>query len=341
MSAFNSFDLNLKPCSRKGIPLIALAAILAAAACDNGDSYRPLPLETPGVIYRPSPGLELPHPAVGWQYQVSHMILYSQGSWEWIGTDPAVALYDWCNDEVEALSIPDLSSPHMYSFAQSPYENLIAYSGPDDIFLFDLSAGEVQKWTRGVDPTFSPDGTRIAFWRDGQLIAKSVGALEEAMLFEIKQKFAQGVTSYEYAWYAAWSPAGTAIAFRLGFDERQDGSTHEVSDKLVVLDLTSRELTTIDSFDRNQFSPLPSWSPDGRLLLYIKQPLFGGLTKLLIADWQNECEVRRLWLHDVDHAFWSPAGDVIAVTNGGGRYLYFIDVVKAFGSSYDGLGCAQ
>ena len=97
------------------------------------------------------------------------------------------------------------------------------------------------------DPAWSPDGTKIAFWRDG------------GESFDIYVMNADGsgetnltATLAESAVRPSWSPDGTKIAFHAAdsgiWTMNADGSN-------------AVELTT------NGFSP--DWSPDGTQLVYV------------------------------------------------------------------------
>lgn len=70
-----------------------------------------------------------------------------------------------------------ITSSHMadYDAAWSPVDNWIAYvseqTGRGDIYILNLDGSAVIRLTDNIDdfdkhPTWSPDGTRIAFWSD-------------------------------------------------------------------------------------------------------------------------------------------------------------------------------
>ncbi len=122
------------------------------------------------------------------------------------------------------------------------------------------------------NPTWSPDGSRIAF-------SAQVGGLTDLFVYALETGQLQRLTDDPYADLApAWSPDGTQIAF--------------VSDRfgtsLERLLFGNYQLAVMDARRVGQITQLPSlgsakhinpqWSPDGRSLYFIADP--GGISNV-------------------------------------------------------------
>jgi Tol biopolymer transport system component len=336
---------------KKRLPLVVLAVLLGCCLCGLGFGAfwvfvvtppmpsQPPALATPGVIYAPTADNELPLPLKTWQYQPDTLLLHHEGLWEWVEADPRVALYHWRTGETQMLAIPDLSPLNRYDFAQSPDPNVIAYSDGDDIYRYDVATAQSQKVTTGGEPTFSPDGLQLAFWRGPELWALTMGTTVETLLFSAQDTVSNSVRYWQRGSFPAWSPDGGAIAFQMQQLFTISGTTDTSSRDLVVLDLATPEIFPVASISKDgYFSPV-TWSPDGRLVLYVENEPYTGDSTIYLADWRANCIVGELSLDDIYSAYWSPAGDVIATATWVSTYLYFIDVQQAFGADYQNLAC--
>jgi TolB protein len=133
-----------------------------------------------------------------------------------------------------------------------------------------------------IDPTWSPDGNRIAFasTRDGdrQLYMMERDGSEVTQLTDLNDMGGR----------SSWSPDGTKIAFYRG---------PEGDHNIFMVDINTKEVTRITNGGDNLG---PSWSPDGNWIvftsfrdgnneIYIIHPDGSGLTRLTnspTSDWQ-------------------------------------------------------
>jgi len=135
------------------------------------------------------------------------------------------------------------------------------YSGPTAIATMDLESGQVavlNATTLGaVHPDWSPDGSRIVFFRYGEKDTNGPDPVVNDATFVIDadgQDLHQiSPTTLGTRW-AEWSPDGGRIVFESGDEERQDIYTMRSNGTDV------RRLTT----DGKSMSA--TWAPDGRIL---------------------------------------------------------------------------
>ncbi|MFI0711437.1 prolyl oligopeptidase family serine peptidase [Streptomyces inhibens] len=138
--------------------------------------------------------------------------------------------------------------------------------------------GPARRLTHGpadTAPRWSPDGTQLAFLREGQLHLLPVDGGEAAALTTSARCPAGAGTP-------VWSPDGSRIAFSAPGTRRDDtapvvidtlgwkadgaGLIGSVRTQLFVVDVESGEVRQITEGDRNAGSP--TWSPDGTQLAY-------------------------------------------------------------------------
>ena len=142
--------------------------------------------------------------------------------------------------------------------ALSPSGRRVAFSAspstgpyrPSEIYSYALRSGKLRRLTRNAvlegDPDWSPDGSTIAFDRNGVLWTMDADG---------RHKHRLGHTSV-HGFEPAWSPAGDWIAF-----STLDGDIFKVRPDGTSL----RQLTR--SFDRET---TPVWSPDGTRIAYAR-----------------------------------------------------------------------
>src|SRR5262249_52774145 len=152
---------------------------------------------------------------------------------------------------------------------------LIAYDANEQLFIANADGSRARSLVPGVrsaaSATFSPDGTRIAFWGDDD---QSDG------LFVVNADGSGLVALARHLWIAtdrppAWSPDGKFIVYSTesGADRMDEalyvvnadgsGSPREIAGGLPV---------------RASF---PSWSPSGEWIAYLSEPTSGTRGSLI------------------------------------------------------------
>ncbi|GIW08489.1 MAG: hypothetical protein KatS3mg060_3294 [Dehalococcoidia bacterium] len=182
-------------------------------------------------------------------------------------------------------------------------------------FYFQTAAGQIvavnadgtdeRVVTTGSEPSVSPDGTQLALSRSGpdSIWIRDLRSGEERQVVALP-----GVRS------PVWSPDGTRLAILKGKEDpvlRLDPATRrprwmlEEHYAIAVVDVASG---TVQDIPSQTFSAYPSWSPDGR------QIVFDGNTGLYIVEPTGAGEPRVIPGTNNQYTMpaWSPDGSVIA-----------------------------
>jgi Tol biopolymer transport system component len=156
-----------------------------------------------------------------------------------------------------AALLPVLSRPtSLFSAGPAPMANgLIAFDQFNDIYVVDPAGGEprdlIEDDAMDMAPAWSPNGTKIAFWRrvpeSGVMVANADGSDPILVI--------QGAIEDQAAPYYAWSPDSTRLL--------TDGTDSDSTIRIVNVDgSASRDL------DVGMPADFPTWRPDGRAILF-------------------------------------------------------------------------
>jgi len=182
-------------------------------------------------------------------------------------------------------------------------------TGDDDIYLLDTLTDQTVNLTahpaeaafasEDRDPTWSPDGTRLAFAsnRDGNWELYLWSAADGSVT--------RLTTDLAYDGAPAWSPDGASLAFE-GY---RDGNL-----EIYLLDLSAgTSLVRLTKSKAGDYAP--TWSPDGRYVAFTSWR--DGDKEIYLADLEADT-VRNLTNYpaaDDEAPAWSPDGTAIAFTS--------------------------
>jgi tol-pal system beta propeller repeat protein TolB len=167
-------------------------------------------------------------------------------------------------------------------------------SGTDLMMVAVDSPGVVQRLTfgRGSDngnPTFSPDGRRIAFFSSRSKYPQIYTMDTDGTNVQLLTPFTPGVRSYRSA--PDWSPDGRAVAY-----EQQNGDF-----QVWMIDVRDREPRQLTSEGENEG---PSWAPDGRHIALSSTR--GGSKQIWILDTESGRFRQLTYNSGARLAAWSP-----------------------------------
>ena len=172
--------------------------------------------------------------------------------------------------------------------AWSPDGSLIAYDsdrgnshGYSSIYVIRASGGKPRRVTRpkapfsDYAPRFSPDGTRIVFWRSRGTADHAPSAL---FMRRLDGRGAHRLTPFSlHVNDADWSPDGTRIVFEAYPDPGSYGDVYVINAAGgTPVDLTQNPLGQQGSSD-------PVWSPDGTTILFLDNRFVGGVGRTGLA----------------------------------------------------------
>ena len=151
--------------------------------------------------------------------------------------------------------------------------NVIAYwhgsttgedGGPADseIWTIDANGGQATRLTHddvsSIEPTWSPDGSRIAFWEGGELWTMGADGTDAHRIY-------RNPADPGGVWAPAWSPDGTRIAFlSCCADHRSEADVPLLAVR--VLDLETGDVTRLDARVETDLNG-PTWTQEGALLI--------------------------------------------------------------------------
>jgi len=188
--------------------------------------------------------------------------------------------------------------------------------GSDERVLYQCSVG---CW----EPAWSPDGTRVAFSADLNMVIDADGSNPHKLDLRV----------FPFAAQPTWSPDGTRLAFAASKEAYTLDMERLPQDYLIEVNLITgeeRSLAEINAYE-------PDWSPDGSRILFratsyygaygdvstlFQVPALGGRPSRLITEDLAD---------DVFDPAWSPDGTRIALAYGSDiriSDLYVLDLAK-------------
>jgi TolB protein len=185
----------------------------------------------------------------------------------------------------------------------------IIYSADDSdahgIYIYDLEQHTNLPLLTSIvsteGPSWSPDGTKIAFEvyqqgrKSSQIYTANVDGSEAKQLTEGKY----------YNWTPRWSPDGKKLVFET---TRNDSPATHVPGgyrDIYVMDSDGQNQTNLT---RNTFGHHPSWSPDGKSIAYMARGII-----VMKADGSDKQNISQGKTRDSEPV-WSPDGQWIAFT---------------------------
>ncbi len=305
--------------------LILLLELVSLLAGCIPSSYSPPSIVTPESIDRVEPN----HPHLGifsWRYD-NQMLVFRSICNE-CGTHAALSIYNWRTDQVTQVPLPGYL-PDRIDPAQGPDPNIIAYTRDGVIHLFNLANHVDQQIVDGTAPAFSPESSQFAFARGQSVYVYDFNIKQERILFTWNL---DSTDERMFVNTLDWSPDGGKIAYP-NVIYKKDGGEVDTVGYLDPIHNTEYQL------ERGSFIGSATWSPDGRLLTYVRNPVLDQ-AELVISEPANACVVGTKKIPGVDGtSFWSPDGRVILISYFGD--LYFVNVETVFGKSYRELSCGN
>jgi Tol biopolymer transport system component len=190
-----------------------------------------------------------------------------------------------------AIGAGAATSPSGRPVDDGPQNGLIAFDSSGDIWVAEPDGRDMRQMTfdaasgRGRDwgPVWSPDGSMLAYTRDGSgsdpagLIIVDVDGHEVATVVQFGRGFCTCRTDdpawSAYDWRPSWAPDSRRVAYSI-FVTKGYGS-HQVF--IRALDATNAETLDPSGSDPLERGTGPEWSPDGTRIAYVRPDAPGEL----------------------------------------------------------------
>ena len=293
------------------------------------------PIVTPGAIDRLKVDLNLKgYRFADWNFNEDIMLVRKGAVGEFI-TDHDLALFDWRQGQVFPIEImKNKQTIFGYEPAQGP-GNQIVYDDHENLILYNTETKVMRGIGEGNFPSFSLDGTRIAYLNQTNLFIYNISNnwIELNIPIDVPESKQSGALQPKWT---HWRPETDKVDFIFSWKNDQTGRVYK--SEIQEVDLETRQSTTLyQSENIVDFS----WSPDGRLLVLNEIDLEKWSTTIKVINPSKECE---LWSRSLpfisEKIRWSPNGDWIAFeTLDSVLHMYLMNVNAVLGDTYNRLGC--
>jgi Tol biopolymer transport system component len=161
-----------------------------------------------------------------------------------------------------------------------------------------LTPENVQRANSAVEPTWSPDGHKIAY-----VLAQDRAQTSDIWVIDADGSKPRRLTHVRDAEEPAWAPDGRKIAFS------HDGD-------IVVRELTKGSLQQLNRTPGLNETD-PDWSPDGKRIAYVRvrNDFQEYAAYVMDADGTNTRRLSRASDKSDEHPVWSPGGELIAYSS--------------------------
>lgn len=243
-------------------------------------------------------------------------------------TDPNIQT----SEKASSTLNPSTSAPDTSVSNLSPIDGgvgLILFAsyrdGESEIYTMNVDGSDVKRLTydeaRISQPTWSPDGKRIAFVRRKGDEYLEIFVMNADGLGQLRI-----MTNYRCLDFdPAWSPDGTKIAFTSSRDSYYNSAGEKVSIMNIYMvdidNLGQSQLTTNQAWDYS-----PSWSPNGERIAFQSLRDRNNEIYVMASDGSAQLNLTKNSSSDTSPA-WSPNGDKIAFVSDrdGNEEIYIMD----------------
>jgi WD40 repeat protein len=321
---------------------LCLCLVIFLGACQDV-KQTPLPILTPSTIDQAAPAISFTGiNTVDWRFDPKHVLLL-KGSCPVEGGCSAFDLLrlDLGTNTLVPLNILEGKRGAINCAAQGPNGQVVYESG-DILYLYDPRSDEKTQIGTGCQPSFSTDGTKVAFVEkqgtlmNGQDTLKVYDLQGKKIENSISILPLEGESPLIESGEIGWRPEGQAVDVVYSW---LDKDYRSYKSQIREIDLAHGKSQVIyEGKDITSYS----FSPDGRLLAVMEYDYANSQSFFRIMDIKNQCEIAKLLFPLYGHLVrWSPTGESILLQLGSATNPYLFNVEKVFGAPYKELKCGK